>query len=64
MRPTAAQTAGAVPLPGLLQLAGSIHPPEQAEAMLDPWFCIGPLSALRELTLLRACSRFGPWPVP
>jgi hypothetical protein len=25
MRPTAAQTAGAAPLPGLLQLAGSVH---------------------------------------
>jgi hypothetical protein len=64
MRPTAAQTAGAAPLPGLLQLAGSVHPPERAEATLDRLFCIGPPSALRELTLLRACSRFGPWPVP
>jgi hypothetical protein len=26
MRPTAAQTAGAARLPGLLQLAGSVHP--------------------------------------
>jgi K+-sensing histidine kinase KdpD len=57
MRPTAAQTAGAARLPGLLRLAGSVHPPEQAEAALDGWFRIGPLSALRKLTLLRlACG--------
>ena len=31
---------------------GRVHPPEQAEAALDGWFRIGPLSALRELTLL------------
>jgi hypothetical protein len=30
MRPTAAQTAGAARLPGLLQLAGSVQPPDQA----------------------------------
>jgi hypothetical protein len=57
MRPTAAQTAGAARLPGLLQLAGSVDPPEQAEAVLDGWFRVGPLSALRKLTLLRlACG--------
>jgi two-component system, OmpR family, sensor histidine kinase KdpD len=31
---------------------GRVHPPEQAEAALDGWFRIGPLSALRELALL------------
>jgi two-component system, OmpR family, sensor histidine kinase KdpD len=31
---------------------GCVHPPEQAEAALDGWFGIGPLSALRELALL------------
>ena len=32
-------------------------PAEQAEAALDGWFRIGPLSALRKLTLLRlACG--------
>jgi len=57
MRPTAAQTAGAAQLPGLLHLAGSVHPPGQAEAVLGGWFRIGPLSALRKLTLLRlACG--------
>ena len=48
MRPTAAQTAGAAPLQCLLQLAGSVHPPEQAEA-LDGWFRIGPVVACLKL---------------
>jgi hypothetical protein len=33
MRPTAAQTAGAALLPGLLRLAGSVQPPEQGHGI-------------------------------
>jgi hypothetical protein len=55
MRPTVAQTAGAAS--GPIAASRERPPARAAEAALDGWFRIGPLSALRKLTLFRlACG--------